>query len=256
MPAVLPAYETLLARSGDPFWAATRALTVKWATSIEWPGRVLELGGQNGVVSSLMDRRIDLMIDTKPGVTVPVYGEVRVGSSEHLDLPDSSFDTIIALNMIYHTHRERSLSECHRVLTKDGLLVVTDSPGWGDIITWPYLLTRAGLHEMAEQWREAENRYHENMTVVPVEWWDNLPGWEVIVRGTFASLSLCRMTRAFHTLKNLLGRLRAPEVDGIIDQAYRLALPTMDKTPEYLARDAEMCAKEGGAFLFLALRKI
>ena len=260
MTDILDTYSKLLAR-GDPFWASTRALTIKWASSLDWPGQVLEIGGQNGIVASLIGKPVDLMVDSKLDICVPFYKNVMSGDAEHLDIPDSSFDTVVMLNTIYHTDRSKVLSECHRVMRKGGLLLITDCPGYGDILTWPTLLNSARLTDMANKWGKKEfEKYKVNL--VPGTWWKDVSStlWETLILVRFASVKLCHIGRAWQTVNQVMvgdgvaAELGVPKVNGIFLQAVNLALQVY-RLPEYLTYDSEMCYDQGSVFVFIALRK-
>ena len=255
MDKALEFYRAVKRYNPNPWHAVTRGLTLKWATELPWPRPILELGGQDGNVMKLSGRFVDVMVDifitVGPG---KVYGKVIRGDAQSLTLGDAEFSTVVALNMIYHCDRDRVLAECHRVLNPSGLLIVTDSPGYSKVLTWPYLLEQAGKKEMAAEWRQKEYALHKVETV-PWEWWDTIEskGWQVITRSQYCSLSLGRIVRACETLR-IFPDIEAPS-SAMIEQAERLALQR-DRIEDYLLQDEAMCREEGGVFLYLALRRV
>lgn len=258
MPEAVDFYHAIMGYNGDYWHAVTRALTLKWAMGLPWHPPVLELGGQDGDVIKLSGRFVDLMVDTAPDAGPGrVYGNVLMGDAQALDLPYSGFRTVLALNMVYHCDRDKVLSECHRVLGTSGLLIVTDSPGYDDVLTWPLLLRQGGRVEEAMEWQKKELDLHQ-VNLVPWEWWDNANlesrGWQVVRRQEYCSLNLGMATRAHHTLGRLMSSLGFPQ--GAYVQQARDLVSRFDSIQHYVEQDEAMCQEEGGVFLFLALRRV
>lgn len=259
-PPLLTVYDALFRFNPDPFWASTRALTLRWATSLEWPRPTLELGGQNGFVSRMSGRVIDLMVDIKTSdlISPSPYVQVKQGDAQDLHIPDCSFRSVVALNMIYHTDRDKVLRECWRVLKGGGLLIVTDTPGYEEILTWPYLLRSMSQPELAKRATEQEEQLL-GVNIAPLDFYGN--GFYLKDMRPYASLTLCRTARAWQALHDSPLSALMPQVPGIKQRAAELAKAadraqnplTVDK--EYMMTDEAMCAGEGGVFKLWVLGK-
>ena len=254
---IIQTYNQLVAYGQDPWWSATRALTIKYALSVEWERPTLEIGGQNGIVSNIIGRPIDLMVDTEPEFAKwPAnYRMVSQGNAECMDIPDNQYNSIVMLNAIYHCNRYKVLSECYRILKKDGMVVLTDSPGYNDILTWSYLARKFGDEKSARKLIYMELDMH-GVNIVPGEWWDWLDKnmWETIAKKSFGSRELCLVSRAYYTIRNLIPQIGIPTselLEGVIELAYQ-----SKKIPEWLEQDEKMCENGNAVFLFIVLKKL
>jgi predicted SAM-dependent methyltransferase len=87
-------------------------------------GRVLDIGGRDrGKFQKPRDKveawiHFDINEDHNPDI---------VGDVQHMDsIKDESYDVVLAAELFEHVpHPDKALAECHRILTKDGLLIIT-----------------------------------------------------------------------------------------------------------------------------------
>jgi ubiquinone/menaquinone biosynthesis C-methylase UbiE len=94
------------------------------------PGRILEVGCGEGELAERMQRELGadvLAVDQSERmveITRARGVDVRVGNVERLDLPDRSFDCVVAAWMLFHVPDvHRALAEIVRVLEPGGRLV-------------------------------------------------------------------------------------------------------------------------------------
>jgi SAM-dependent methyltransferase len=88
-------------------------------------GRILDIGGYDGFMLSLLDAPEKVSVDIE---TIPLHPGIRYCLGDGLALPfrDESFDTIYALDVLEHVDSEQSFaSELIRVLKPGGRLVLT-----------------------------------------------------------------------------------------------------------------------------------
>lgn len=108
--------------------------------------KVLDLGCGNGRVYDLLKSKdVDYLgIDNSSGLIDRArenYPKARfeIGDMVDLDLPDNSFDIIFSIASFHHIPgkklRKQAVKEMHRVLKKDGILILTV---W-NLFQWKYL---------------------------------------------------------------------------------------------------------------------
>jgi len=256
---VLEVYNNLMTHGRDYWWSATRALTIKHAASIEWRSPVLELGGQNGIVSEIIGRPIQLMVDTDPDVTkdsegYKIYKMVMKGSAEDLSDVTGQFKTVVGLNMIYHCNRVKVLNEVYKILEPGGIAIFTDTPGYNGILTYSFLARCHGSQYHSDIYRTMECDGHM-VNIVPTGWWDHFVDkgkWEIIEKRPYASVDMCLIARAHYTLRAASSRgvIDNNLFDEVLDLAHR-----RNEIPEMLEKDNELCEKAGAVFLMVVLRK-
>jgi SAM-dependent methyltransferase len=88
-------------------------------------------------IAGTLPERMDLtLLDVSPGMVSEAMGRAgtlrswtvrgETADSQSLPFPDASFDTVVAMHMLYHVpDQERAIAEMHRVLRPGGRLVVT-----------------------------------------------------------------------------------------------------------------------------------
>jgi 2-polyprenyl-3-methyl-5-hydroxy-6-metoxy-1,4-benzoquinol methylase len=93
------------------------------------PGRLLEVGCGDGTrLRQLAELGWYVEGQEVDPVSVSIAKKtnfkIHLGPLEHLNLPNSSYDAIVMSHVIEHVHEPvKLLSECHRLLKKDGILV-------------------------------------------------------------------------------------------------------------------------------------
>jgi SAM-dependent methyltransferase len=98
---------------------------------------VLDVGCGNGVHLAELDRRGHrgkvFGVDLSPGMLSAAGSHARaallLGDAQALPFPESSFDRVLAMHMLYHApDRDRAIAEIRRVLRDEGVaLVLTNS---------------------------------------------------------------------------------------------------------------------------------
>jgi ubiquinone/menaquinone biosynthesis C-methylase UbiE len=94
------------------------------------PARILDIGCGEGELAERLQRELGaavLAVDQSERmveITRARGVDARVGNAERLDLPDGSFDCVVAAWMLFHvSDLDRALAEIIRVLEPDGRLV-------------------------------------------------------------------------------------------------------------------------------------
>ena len=91
----------------------------------------LDIGGDNGVISLLLRERggtwtsADGSAKAVEAIQSLVGGEVCMMDGARLPLPDARFDRVVVIDYLEHVIADDVfISECHRVLKKDGVLII------------------------------------------------------------------------------------------------------------------------------------
>jgi SAM-dependent methyltransferase len=130
-------YERSFALEGEHWWfRAKRALVLSILRRYGAPGgRGLDVGcGTGGMLQALAGRGVWVGADAEPLALAFSHarGLDRLVAASALALPfrAGAFDACLCLDVLYHrgvASDGAALTECHRVLARGGLLVVTDS---------------------------------------------------------------------------------------------------------------------------------
>ncbi|MCS7247072.1 MAG: class I SAM-dependent methyltransferase [Anaerolineales bacterium] len=103
-------------------------------------GRVLEVGGGTGrIVQEMNQIQTQIFVlDSSLGMLRVAQSKLAVnlvlGMAEHLPFAEESFERVILIDTLHHVvDAHQTLSECLRVLRKDGLLLIQepDIHQWG-----------------------------------------------------------------------------------------------------------------------------
>lgn len=241
----------------EPFWVVSRALSALYARRWANGRPMLELGTQSGVVSeaAFHDRVVDFGSDVERACLAqmrrrPHFRHVGLINAERTPFDPGAFSTLVMLNAIYHTDREACLREFRRILRPGGVVVLTDTPRYDEVLPLPWITRWMGLGTLSCALAERERaRYHVRPPVTR-RWWTRVSGWNVRGVEPFASLSLCRLTRPFWNLQQLSPALEVPRrlrgwmrrsraLRGLIAALYRDVLwPRVCADPEQAKRGA------------------
>lgn len=108
------------------------------------PGeRLLDIGGGTGVLTERFGQGFGEVVVVEPQAKKRAHGQAArpslkftAGTAENLDFADGHFDCVTAVVSLHHFHdRPRAVREIHRVLRRNGRLVVFEfhpsrGPGW------------------------------------------------------------------------------------------------------------------------------
>ena len=147
----------------DQWQIATWTLHAYHILMDEWKEPILEVGGGDGILSFIVGRHIDLMIDIVDIIIVKtgIHEQFLQCSIEKTVLPSNSFNTIVMFSTISHVNFHETMDECYRLLNPGGRLIITDHPNYVEMLTWPYLFRQAGRMLDAERWEKYELRWHQ-----------------------------------------------------------------------------------------------
>lgn len=95
-------------------------------------GKCLEVGAGNGVIALGLKKSHQVVAtDISPEMVKQIRKnkiKAYVSDAEKLTFEDASFDTVIAAELIYYLdHPENFISEAHRILKPNGILLITSA---------------------------------------------------------------------------------------------------------------------------------
>lgn len=149
------------------------------------------------------------------------YGiDTQVGNAECIPLQKSSIDVIVSFETIEHLlNPERFLDECHRVLSKDGLIIVS-TPNI-EVYLQGHFHNPFHMHEFSKQ-RLAEllnARFRKvrlySQSPISVAWWS--------IRSLAAERTPWGHIITFRRLRDSIRRRNCPYLWGNVPDKYRLA---------------------------------
>jgi len=182
-------------RARAALWQETTGPDVKellWQSIAEHaPARVLEVGGGEGRLSERIARELGaevVMVDQSERMVelARIRGvDARVGDVQSLDLPDGTFDLVVAAWMLYHVaDLESGLAEIARVLVPGGRLVaVTNSirhaEEFFDLVGYPWQARQWTFR--SENGEDALRRHFRQVARTDVEAWATIRDRQVLV---------------------------------------------------------------------------
>lgn len=151
----------VLLQRGEAAWEGIRGISARMKYSARWhtlrrsrpaPGRLLEVGCATGTFLSLARERGWQVTGVEVSEEAAALGrdlqdlDIRTGTLESADLPASSFDAVLACDVLEHVPFPRPfLAEARRVLRPGGALLV-QCPNFGSLSarmtgrSWGWLL--------------------------------------------------------------------------------------------------------------------
>lgn len=116
-----------------------------WSAQLPTRPRLLHFAPEPGLAAFFRGRGVDYVaadLEAQPGTTT------RKLDMTAIDLPDQSFDAVIAVHVLEHIERDRAaMSELHRILRPGGMAFI-QVPTYGDLTYEDPTLDAAGRERM------------------------------------------------------------------------------------------------------------
>jgi SAM-dependent methyltransferase len=206
----------------------------------------------------------DLIYETLSSARARTAHETLFVSDAHeIPVAPSSVATVIMNNLMHHlAERERVTAQVHRVLRPGGMFLFTDNlVGWNDFM-WDHRLLRRVL---PASWlrRYAERKLWllaQSLLVSPAYWRDFAArgDWDVVEVSPFVSRTAMTVASLFEFLNLKFGQPTRPPLRRLLGTGWRRTAMSalMGRiVDDLIVMDERLCAQEGAAFLFVALRK-
>ena len=133
-------YEKLYGLENSYWWFKARRRLVErtvksYSEHIDGDIKILDVGcGTGGVLSMLSRYGNSFGVDVSPEAInyckKRKLNNIKIGTAEKLPFPDNTFSIVVCLDVLYHKgikNDTTALKEIHRVLRRDGVLILTDS---------------------------------------------------------------------------------------------------------------------------------